>query len=537
MFSLRAPWKQVIAILFFTVAASLPKVAFAAMQAQETPGETVRIMVKVDPASAQSDEMSIQTGFTSAQDSSNPLAKVGWEVIEVDAAHAPSVLVELQTMPGVIEATPDYPLELAWNPNDPSLVRGEQWALDKLGTDVAWEFSVGQAITVAVIDSGIDLDHPDLKNRIVPGYNFIDDNSDTTDQCGHGTHVAGIIAAEANNAIGVAGVANQAVIMPIKVIGENCLGSYSRLMKGILYAVDQGVRVISITSGGGYDHSGLHDAIIYARSQGVLVAVAAGNHGNALPFYPGSFEEAFTVAGTDVNDQQYGMSNYGEQIDISAPATNILSTYWNADESSTYAYMTGTSMATPHVAAVAALILAMDPKMSLKDLESALTSSATDLGSKGWDEKFGVGRLTAWRAVATVGPLAGNVRLGHFRVPKMDTLKLGNVTIEAAADSIKLSWTQEAFASDHSIVIYRSIVPVFEAAEDIDEIAASAKSTYTDRDVEAEQEYYYWLVEADNDVEIAITDSYNTMLTSEPTVPTQPEQPVPLAVFMPYLQR
>ena len=539
MYTLQTPWKLFIAIVIFTVAASTPRIALAAGMTQETPSDTVRILVKVDPA-VQQDGMSVLS--VTANDD-NPLGQVGWQIIEVNTADADSTLAALQATQGVLEVTPDYPLELAWTPNDPAIVRGEQWAIDKLGADVAWEFSVGQAITVAVIDSGIDLKHPDLENRIVPGYNFIDDNTDVADQCGHGTHVAGIIAAEANNTVGIAGVANQAVIMPIKVIGANCLGSYSRLMEGILYAVEQGVRIISITSGGGYDHNGLHDAITYARSQGVLVAVAAGNRGNDLPFYPGSYEESFTVAGTDIDDKQYGMSNYGEQIDIAAPATNIMSTYWSEAAGSSYSYMTGTSMAAPHVAAVAALILAIDPKLSLTDLENTLLSSATDLGSEGWDEKFGAGRLTAWRAVAAVSPAAGNIRLGHFRVPELNALELGQISITANAEAIELSWTQESFASDHSIVIYRSTVPVFEAAEDIGEIPAAANVTYTDTNVKADQDYYYWLVQADNDVEVAITDSYKTTVTSVPAepetpeTPVQPEQPTTVAMFMPYLER
>jgi subtilisin family serine protease len=382
MRKLQAPWKTMIASLIFTAALWTPSIAHAedATQINDVTGGTVRILVKVDPATQNNGEMSI---LSAALDSDSSLAKVGWKYLDVDTANAAATMQMLQSTQGIVEVTPDYPLELAWEPNDPSYEQGSQWALEKIGANVAWEFSSGQAITVAVIDSGIDLSHPDLAGRIVAGYNFVDNNTDTTDQCGHGTHVAGIIAADANNEIGVAGVANQAVIMPIKVIGANCTGSYSRLMQGILYAVDHGVRVISITSGGGFDHSGLHDAIIYAESQGVLVAVAAGNRASDLPFYPGSYEEAFTVAGTDANDTQYDMSNFGKQIDISAPAVDILSTFWNADKGSTYATMSGTSMAAPHVAAVAALILAIDPKLPLSDLEKTLTGTATDLGAKG----------------------------------------------------------------------------------------------------------------------------------------------------------
>ncbi len=381
MFTVRIPWKLLLSSLFITLSLSMPRIVHAAAvaQTQEGSDERVRIMVKVDPAVR--DEARNAT-FSAMGSVDRTLSQVGWEVIETDATAAPEVIAELQANLDILEVTPDYPLELTWTPNDPAYGQGSQWSLDKIGADVAWEFSTGQTITVAVIDSGIDPNHPDLVGRTVPGYNFIGKNTDTTDLCGHGTHVAGIVAAEADNAAGMVGVAPKAVIMPLKVISDNCLGNYSRLMQAILYAVDQGVRIISITSGGTFNHSGLHDAIIYARNQGVLVVIAAGNRGNDLPFYPGSFEEAFTVAGTDQDDNQYKMSNFGTQIDLAAPAVSIYSTYYDSVKGSTYASLTGTSMAAPHVAGVAALILAIDPKLSLADLENSLTSSASDLGAR-----------------------------------------------------------------------------------------------------------------------------------------------------------
>jgi thermitase len=537
MFNLRTPSKLIIASLFFALAMSAPRIVHAASLAQTTDttaGETVRIMVKVDPAANNEEMISVLSESANAD---NMLPQVGWEIIEVNAAAAPAMIAELQATQGVLEVTPDYPLELAWEPNDPAYAQGNQWALDKIGTDVAWEFSSGQAITVAVIDSGIDPNHPDLVGRTVPGYNFIDKNTDTTDLCGHGTHVSGIIAAETDNATGMAGIAPRAVIMPIKVIGENCLGNYSRLMQGILYAVDQGVRIISITSGGGFEHTGLHDAIIYARSKGVLVVVAAGNRGSALPFYPGSFEEAFTIAGTDDADNQYNMSNFGQQIDLAAPAVAVYSTYWSSEAGSTYALMTGTSMAAPHVAGVAALILAIDPKLSVEALETALISSATDLGDTGKDQIFGWGRVTAWRAVAAVSPAAGNVRLGHFRVPTMATFGLTAITTTADTDSIQISWNDTEFAVGHSVVVYRSPFPVFESAEDIAEVAAAATGTFSDTAVEADQDYYYWLVDVDQDVEVAITDMISSKLTLTPAAPEEPQQPTKVAMFMPFLNR
>lgn len=535
MNKLQTPSIIIMSLLFIAIYMSLPPVAQAAAQAQEAKDERVRLLVKIDPAAQNEAQVSIASAFALE----SVLPEMGWEVIEVDAAVAGEVMAQLQRTPGIVEVTPDYPLELAWSPNDPGFAQGNQWALDKIGADIAWEFSSGEEIIVAVLDSGIDPNHPDFVGRTVPGWNFTDDGegeTDTSDRCGHGTHVSGIIAASTDNSEGVAGVAHQAKIMPLKVIGDNCMGSYGRLMQAINYAVNHGVRILSITSGGGFDHTGLHDALKYAKSKGVFVAVAAGNRGNDLAFYPGSYAESFTVAGTNETDGQYANSNFGQQIDISAPATTIYSTYFDRTKGSTYAYMTGTSMAAPHVAAVAALILSIDPKLPLVDLEDVLTSSATDLGAAGWDPNFGWGRLTAWRAVAAVSPADGNIRIGHYRVPEMDPFAGTNATATTDEDSILLNWTQEPVAADQTVVVYRSVVPVFEGAEDIAEVAATSAGTFDDTNVEIGRQYYYWLVQADNDVEVAITEVLNAKVTAAPQEPEEPGQPTNVALYMPVVQ-
>ncbi len=544
----RVSWVPSTIAAFFLMLALQSQIAVAAPLAQDTVNqealnqdEVVRLMVKRDP-SVQIGERMAALSIASAANST--LSQVGWEVIEVDASRAPALMAELQATQGIVEVTPDYPLELLWDPNDPSFIEGHQWSLDKIGANVAWEFSTGEEIVVAVLDSGIDPNHPDLVGRVVTGHNFFDDSTDTTDLCGHGTHVSGIIAGATNNAIGMASVAHQAKIMPLKVIDDECKGSYSRLMQAIIYAVDQDVRILSITSGGGFEHDGLHDAIKYAEDKGVLVVVAAGNRGDDLPFYPGSFAESFTTSGTDQNDNRYEKTNYGEQIDISAPATFIYSTYYNNTDGSTYAYMSGTSMAAPHVAAVAALILAVDPKLTLAELKNALIDSATDLGEPGWDPIFGWGRVTAWRAVAAVSPAAGNVRLGHYRIPTPALFEATGITATPDADSIQLNWLQSNVELSQTVVIYRSIVPVFEASGDITELDATTTGSYSDTNVVVDQEYFYWLVQADNDVEITVSDAIGAkvqLIAQSPEESKVPEEPVPgqseVVLFMPMVQR
>lgn len=464
---------------------------------------------------------------------------LGWQVIEVPAADAESVLASLQNDPRVVDATADYSLELAYTPNDPGYVGGEQWSMDKVGAEIAWEFSTGRAITVAVVDSGIDPNHPDLANQLVKGHNFFDDSDDTADLCGHGTHVAGIIAAAADNAEGVVGLAFNAVLMPVKVIDDSCTGSYSRLMQGIIYAVEHGARIIVITSGGSFDHKGVHDAVRLAHDRGVLVVVAAGNRNSALPFYPGSFEESFTVAGTDPDDARYVNSNFGNQIDVAAPATTIYSTYYKEGVGSTYAYMTGTSMAAPHVAGIAALILAAVPDTSLNDLEAVLRQTADDLGPTGWDPNFGWGRVNAWRAVAAVIPPSGaatNIKAGHLRVPVLAAFSNVAVAVESEAKGLRLIWEVDQTDKELSAVIYRATVPVFEASQDIAEVTLASESDsqggYVDTDVTADTTYYYWLVQTLDNVELAVTNPVSGMLAAQPPTPTSPGN---ASVFLPLL--
>jgi subtilisin family serine protease len=475
---------------------------------------TVRLLVKREPAAVTAAGVGLPLAVTADE------VGLGWTAVEVPAGQEAEALAQLQADPTILEATPDYPLELTFDPNDPNYADGKQWGLIQIGADLAWEFGKGDGVTVAVVDSGVSPNHPDLADRLIPGYNFIDDNADTSDGCGHGTHVAGIVAAAGENAVGGVGVAYRAKIMPVKVMAADCSGTYSRLMEGILYAVEQGADVIVITSGGGFDHSGLHEAVQTARERGVLVVVAAGNRGNDQPFYPGSYTEAFTVAGTSQGDVAYDKSTFGAQIDVSAPATRIYSTYVTETGEPAYTYMTGTSMAAPHVAGLAALALSLDPELTLADLEATLTQTADDLGEPGKDVHFGHGRINAWRAVWAVSPAAGNLRPGHARIPALGELKAKQVAAKAAGGGIALQWQLAAAKPNATIVVYRSQIPQFDSAADVAEVAAIAddgglSGSYLDTAVTPGATYHYWLVFADRSVETATS----AMLTAVAETP------------------
>ena len=297
--------------------------------------------------------------------------------------------------------------------------------------------------------------------------------------------------------------------------------------------MDNGADVIVITSGGGYDHNGLHEAIQTANEKGVMVVVAAGNRANDEPFYPGSYDESFTVAGTSTDDAPYDHSTYGTQIDISAPATHIYSTYISHDGGEPgYTYMTGTSMAAPHVAGLAALILSIDPDLPVADLEAVITQTADDIGEPGKDIHFGYGRINAWRAVWAVSPAVGNLRPGHARIPTLGDLNTETITTESIDAGIELQWQLADAGENNTIAVYRSPVPQMDSAIDVVEVPAVSTDgqltgRFVDTDVTVGTTYYYWLVLTDRSVETASSDMLTVVAEAPEPVVVEPETPQP----------
>jgi hypothetical protein len=285
-------------------------------------------------------------------------------------------------------------------PND-ELYAPYQWNIAHINTPSGWERTTGNnAVIVAVVDTGVQLDHPDVQGRLVDGYNAIDPQSPPYDDVGHGTHVAGIIAAQTNNDFGVAGLTWRTRIMPIKVLDAFGAGDAFAVADGIRWATDHGAHVINMSLGNYAGARYLHEAIVYAYNRGVALIAASGNDESDQPGYPAAYAEVLAVTATDETRQKAPFANYGAYIDVAAPGTHITSTY----VPSVYATMSGTSMASPHVAALAALIKANDAQMTPAQTYARIMRTARDVAPAGIDAYTGAGVIDVARALAPDAP-------------------------------------------------------------------------------------------------------------------------------------
>lgn len=281
-------------------------------------------------------------------------------------------------------------------PNDLLYIEQYQWNLPAIRAEGGWDLSRGQEdVVIAVVDTGVDLNHPDLKNRLTEGYNMIENNNYPDDDNGHGTHVAGIIAAETNNQEGAAGITWYNKIMPVKAMEAEGYGTSFDIAKGIVWAVDHGADVINLSLGNYQTSKVMKEAVNYAYKNDVVIITAAGNDNSTLPSYPAAYPEVLAVSAVDYNGKRASFSNYGDYVDVAAPGVQIPSTYFNQQ----YAALSGTSMASPHVAGLAGLIRSENPNLSNKEVMNIIKKTAYDLGVKGNDIEFGRGLIDVRNAL------------------------------------------------------------------------------------------------------------------------------------------
>jgi len=301
----------------------------------------------------------------------------------------------LENNPKVEYAEPDYKREAFLQPNDEYY--NLQWGLKKIQAPAAWDLETASTdpVIIGVVDTGVDLVHPDLVDKIVPGFDVANNDSVPQDDNGHGTHVAGVAAASVNNAYGVAGVSREAKIMPIKVLDAEGSGYDSWVAEGIRQAVDRGADIINLSLGGESYSQTLQQATDYAYSHNVLVVAAAGNSGDSAMMYPAGNPNVLAVGATTANDTLADFSTHNSSVDVSAPGEEIASTYWSSG-SHAYAYMSGTSMATPFVSGLAASVKNKWPEFGASDISSRITDYSDDIGPYGRDNYFGAGRINAY---------------------------------------------------------------------------------------------------------------------------------------------
>ncbi|MBI4214429.1 S8 family serine peptidase [archaeon] len=323
---------------------------------------------------------------------------------------------------GVVYAEPDYLYEATVQPNDPQF--GSQWAFasNPLITREGWDIETGDpSVIIAILDTGIDYNHPDLAQNIYNnpaevqgngvdddsnnytddyfGWNFAYGNSNTLDDNGHGTAVAGIAAAVSNNGVGVAGTCWRCKLMPVKVLNSAGSGYSSRIAQGVIYSVDKGARVISMSLSSHYSSFTLQSAIDYAVQRGRFVVAAAGNENSQIREYPGAYYYVAAVGATTQSGQRAFFSNYGDWVDLAAPGEIVLST----SRGGTYGYYDGTSVSVPFVSGLGGLIFSKNPSFSGGDVRVIIEESATPIVT---DKPLGRGLINVYAALQRPRPEA-----------------------------------------------------------------------------------------------------------------------------------
>jgi subtilisin family serine protease len=435
-----------------------------------------------------------------------------------------TAIARLQQRGEVLYAEPNHVYRVSATPNN--TYYSNQYALRKIQADLAWEAwnPTGQVI-VAIVDTGIDNTHPALTNKIyrdgsgIVGYNaFTGLRDNASDDFGHGTHCAGIAAAQINNNTGVAGIAgwngvanqsdaNYTKLMPVKVLDSSGSGSDATVASGITWAADHGAKVISLSLGGSDSSNTLNNAVQYAWNKGCVIVAAAGNNGASSFSYPAAYANVISVGATDNNDQLASFSNYGSWVMVAAPGSNIYSTVptyaANGGYGINYNYLSGTSMATPHVAGEAALLLAQNPALTNSQVRSLIVNNVDPYTpySAGRNIAANAGRINVYRALLAAG--------GTAKVPNAPI----NLVAASANTQVSLAWDLSVGATTYNVK--RSVTsggPYTTVASGV------TTTTYTDTGLTNGVTFYYVVSgvnsigESANSAQVSATPSTQTFV-------------------------
>ncbi len=343
-------------------------------------------------------------GVASIRDTAQPMRSV----VTAEPGRTAAVAAALRADPRVLAVVPDARLSLLDWPADGSpsdTLFAEQGDLGQIDVPGAWTTTIGDpSVVVAVLDSGVDLTHPDLDGvPVVAPRNVVWNSGDVTDDVGHGTLVAGTIVAETDNALGIAGVAPASTLMPVKVADADGWISLSDVLDAVDWAREHGADIINMSLGGSLDPDQValaQPTFTAAREAGILMVAAAGNESTSVRMYPASFAGVVSVSAVDDHNVIADFSNTGHAIDLAAPGVDVLST----SSGGGYESVSGTSFASPLVAGVAALVRAARPGLTVDELEAVLRASAVDLGEPGYDTLYGDGLVDAAAALVEAVP-------------------------------------------------------------------------------------------------------------------------------------
>jgi len=307
---------------------------------------------------------------------------------------------ELEADPRVESVSYNGIVRASLRPNDPDVYR--QSGVITVRADQAWNTTTGEGATIAVVDTGIQADHPDITGKVIAQRDFVDDDDVGEDVFGHGTHVAGIAAATMNNNEGIAGICPDCRLVNARVLNARGFGTDFQVAQGIDYAADEGVDVVNLSLGDAKDAPVLEKAVNRAWALGAVVVGAAGNEGNKPVQYPAAYPKAIAVSATDTLGKFVSFSNRGRAIDLAAPGVGIYSTV----PTDAYATYSGTSMSAPHVAGVAGLLAGQG--LNNERIRERLQCTAKDMGAGGRDDLYGHGLLDARAAVTETCPRRPN---------------------------------------------------------------------------------------------------------------------------------
>lgn len=375
--------------------------------------------------------------------------------IRINEANRDKVKAALTRNPQVTFVEDNFLAQGLLTPSDTTYP--SQWHLPKIAAPQGWDLSTGsKSVPIAIIDSGIDADHPDLAAKLLPGYNFLNGTTVTDDLFGHGTAVAGSAGAIGNNALGVAGVAWDNPLMPLVVLDTNNYATYANIASAIIRAVDQGAKVLNISIGGSSASITLQSAVNYAWSKGAVIVSSAANYSVSTPYYPAACENVLAISATDKYDALSSFSNFGNWIDLAAPGSTIYTT----NRGGGYGAWNGTSFSAPIVAGLAGLIWSVNPALTNAEVVEILKQGADDLGTAGFDPYFGFGRINVYNSLQLAQSFAPAPDLSPPTValtsPGDGAVVGGTVVVNASANDnlavsrVELRIDGKVFASDTS---------------------------------------------------------------------------------------